>query len=263
MFKGNILEKIAEKFNLVFNFFVKKNSPTTKNNSEVNNSSVGNIQQAQHISNDMRSFTGSESYISDIELRILKELYLSFRETKKYPHLPLGEVHEKLNISDGDYIGTVNNSEFIKIDGNDYVIKESGIRFMDSFVRNNKPEIDIISLSHSGGHRGQELTGLRLINNGSGVAVGIDCYLCADGLNSIKFARIERLASNEELRSSLGFLYSDTPFFGKPLENLRIILKYKNNNGFKFTSGRYLSQTKMATGDYKINNALSGDYFES
>jgi len=262
MFKFNFLEKIVEKLSFGFNFSGRKNSPTTKNRAEVKHSSVGSIQQAHSINNDMRSFAGSDDHISDLEIRILKELYLAFKETKKYPRLPLRGVHEKLGISDGDYIGTVNDSKFLRIDSNDYVIKEAGIRFMDSFVRNNKPEIDIVSLAHSGGPRGQELTGLRLVNNGSGSAIEIKCYLCADGLKSINFANVERLNPNEESRNSPGFLYSGTPFFSGPLENLRVIFEYKNKDGFKFTSGRYLNQTKRDDGNYNINNSPLGNYFE-
>ena len=262
MFKINILEKIAEKLSVAFNFSGKKNSPTTKNRAEVVHSTAGNIQQAHSINNDMRSFAGSDDHVSELELKILKELYLAFKETKKYPRLPLKDVHKKLGISDGDYIGPVNDSKFLKIDGDDYVTKEIGIRFMDSFVRNNKPEVDITSLAHSGGHNGQELTGLRLVNNGSGSAIDIKCFLCADGLERVNFANIERLNPNEESRNSLGYRYSDTPFFTQPLNNLRVVFEYKNKDGFKFTSGRYLGQTKRADENYNINSSPLGDYFE-
>lgn len=262
MFKFNFLEKIAEKFHLGINFSGKKNSPTTKNRAEVKSSTVGSIQQAHNINNDMRSFAGSEDHVSDLEIKILKELYLAYRESKKYPRLSLIEVHEKIGISEGDYIGTVNDSKLLKIDGNDYVITEAGIRFMDSYVRNNKPEIDITSLAHSGGPNGQELTGLRLVNNGSGSAIGIKCFLCADGLQCVNFANIERLNPNDESRNSLGYRYSDTQFFTQPLSNLRVTFEYKNKDGFKFVSGRYLSQTKRADGNYNINNSPLGNYFE-
>lgn len=262
MFKVNILEKIAEKLSVTFSFSGKKNSPTTKYRAEVTNSTVGNIQQAQSINNDMRSFAGSEEHVSDLELKILKELYLAFKETKKYPRLSLKDVHEKLGVSEGDYIGPVNDSKFLKIDGNNYVITEAGIRFMDSFVRNNKPEIDITSLAHSGGPDGQELTGLRLVNNGSGSAIGIKCFLCSDGIERVNFANIERLNPNEESRSSLGYRYSDTPFFTQALDNLRVVFEYKNKDGFNFASGRYLGQSKRADGNYNINSSPLGDYFE-
>ncbi len=262
MFKFNLLEKLVEKVSATFNFFGKKNSSVTKNRAEVSNSTVGSIQQAHSINNDMRSFAGSDDHVSELELKILKELYLAFKETRKYPRLPLKDVHEKLGISDGDYIGPVNDSKFLKIDGNDYVIKEVGIRFMDSFVRNNKPEVDITSLVHSGGPNGQELTGLRLVNNGSGSAIDIRCFLCADGLERVNFANIERLNPNEESRNSLGYRYSDTSFFTQPLKNLRVVFEYKNKDGFKFASGRYLDQKKRADGNYNINNYPLGDHFE-
>ncbi len=257
------VQKIIENLSLKFGFrFERINSSNTKNVNKIKESTIGSIQQANNINNDMRSFAGSEDYVSDIELNILKELYLMFRESKKYVRIPVIEMHNKLGISEGDYVGTVNNSNFINIDNNDYVIKEAGIRFMDNYARNNKPEIDITSLAHSGSYRGQELTGLRLINNGSGVAIGIDCYLCADDLESIKFARVERLSPGEESRNSLGFRYSDTSFSTQSLENLRIVFEYKNRDGFKFTSGRYLSQTKRADGNYNINNSPLGVYFK-
>lgn len=262
MIKLNFLEKIAEKLGITLNFSGRKNSPVTKNKASIHHSTVGSIQQANNISNEIRNFVGSEDYISDLEIKILRELYLALKETGRYPRLDLRSMHTKLGVKDGDYIGTVNDSKFLKIDGNDYVITEAGIRFMDSFVRNNKPEVDVVSMAHSGGPRGQELTGLRLVNNGSGAASGIKCYLHADGLESINFANIDRLNPNEESRNSLGFLYSGTPFFNGPLNNLRIIFEYKNKDGFKFVSGRYLGQTKRADGNYNINNSPLGDYFE-
>lgn len=262
MFKFNLLEKFAEKVSATFDFFGKKDSPVTKNRTKVSNSTFGSIQQAQSIHNDMRSFAGSDDDISELELKILKELYLVFKETKKYPYLSLKDVHTKLGISEGDYIGPVNDSKFLKIDGNDYVMKEAGIRFMDSFMRNNKPEVDISSLAHSGGPDGQELTGLHLVNNGSSAAIGIKCILCADGLERVNFANINRLNPNEESRASLSYRYSDTPFFTQPLKNLRVIFEYKNKYGFKFASGRYLDQTRGADGNYYIKNAPLGDYFE-
>lgn len=262
MFKFNLLEKIAEKISVALNFSGKTNSPSTKNRAEVSNSTVRSIQQAQSINNDMRSFAGSDDHVSELELRILKELHLVFRETKKYPRLSLREVHEKLGISEGDYVGTVNDSSLLKIDWDDYDIKEAGIRFMDSFVRKNKPEIDVTGLAHSGGSDGQELTGLRLVNNGSGSAIGIKCFLCADGLERVNFANIGRLNPNEESRNSLGYRYSDTPFFTRPLKNLRVVFEYKNKDGFRFASGRYLGQTKRADGNYDINSSPLGNYFE-
>ena len=261
MFKLNILEKIAEKLSIAFNFSGKTNSPSTKNKSKVKNSTVGSIQQAHNINNEVKNFVGSEDYISDLEIKILRELYSVLKETGKRPRLDLRVLHGKLDIVDGDYLGTVTDSKFLNIEGNNYVITQEGVRFMDSFVRNNKPEVDIISLAHSGGPDGQELTGLRLINNGSASAIGIKCFLCADGLERINFANIDRLNPNEESHASLGFKYSDTLFFAGPLSNLRIVLEYKNRDSFKFSSGRYLEQKKRADGNYNIH-VPPGAYFE-
>lgn len=254
----SIIDKIIEKFNLNFRFLNRKNSPSNK--ASFKNSNRNTVQQA---SRDINIGVERNEDVSESELKILRKLYSHYRETGMRSRLDINKLNKELGISDGHYVGTINTSKFIEIDGNDYTIKDTGIRSMDSWLRNNKPEIDIISLAHSGGPRGEELTGLRLINNGSGTAIGIECYLCADDVEDINFARIERLTQNEESRSSLGFLYSHTPFSSGPLKNLRIVFKYNNKDGFKFSSGRFLNQKKRHDSNYNIVNHPLGDYFEN
>ena len=261
MFKFNFLERIAEKLNLKVVFSSKKNSPIIKNRNELTNSMVGSIQQANNINNEIRNFSGSEDHISDLEIKILRKLYSKFKETGRYPILNLRILHKEIGVSEGHYIGLVNNSKFLKIEGNDYVIKDIGIRFMDSFVRNKKPEIDIISLAISGSSSGQQITGIRLVNNGVASAIDVKCFICADDIQKINIGNIERINPNEESRNSSGFLYSDTPLSQELLKNLRIICEYKNKDGFNFTSGRTLAQEKRADGNYNISGQR-GDYFE-
>lgn len=50
MFKFNFLEKIADKFNLKFDFSGERRR--TKNKNRLVNSAVGTIQQADRINND-------------------------------------------------------------------------------------------------------------------------------------------------------------------------------------------------------------------
>ncbi|OGY88873.1 MAG: hypothetical protein A2677_02175 [Candidatus Komeilibacteria bacterium RIFCSPHIGHO2_01_FULL_52_14] len=260
MFKFNFLEKIVEKFGVGFHFSGKKNSPTIKNRSEIRNSTVGSVQQANNISNEIKNFSGSEEHISDLEIKILRKLYAKYKKGQ-YPRLDLRTLHGELGIPDGSYVGPLNDSRFLKIEGSDYVIKDAGIRFMDSFLRKNKPEIDVSSLAISGGPRGQEITGLRLVNNGAASAIGIRCFICADGLQKINIGNIERINPNEESRNSLGFNYSNTPLSQELLKHLKIICEYKNKDGFNFASGRTLSQEKRADGNYNISGHR-GDYFE-
>lgn len=259
MFKFNFLEKIVDKLNLKFDFSGERRR--VKNKNKLVNSAVGTIQQADRINNNIRNFVGSEDYISDLEINILRKLYAKYKEKGQYPRLNLRTLHGEIGISEGDYVGPVNDSRFLKIEGNDYVIKDAGIRFMDSFIRNNKPEIDIISLATSSGPRGQEITGLRLVNNGVASAIGIKCFICADDMQKINIGNIERINSNEESRNSLGFNYSNTLLSQELLKNLRIICEYKNKDGFNFASGRTLSQEKRADGNYNISTQR-GDYFE-
>ena len=258
MFKFNLLEKIAEKFNLKFDFSGERRR--VKNQNKLKNSTVGTIQQADRINNEIRNFAGSEDNISDLEIKTLRKLYTKYKNGE-YPRLDLRKLNEELGISDGQYVGPLNNSKFLKIEGNDYLIEDAGIRFMDSFVRNNKPEIDVLSMAISGGPRGQEITGLRLINNGNASAITVKCFLCADGIAKVSIGNIERINPNEESRNSLGFHYSDTPFSKESLINLRVLCEYKNKDDFSFASGRSLKQTKRADGNYNIS-AERGDYFE-
>lgn len=257
MFKFNLLEKIAEKFNLKFDFSGERRR--TKNKAELVNSAVGTFQQADQI-NNIRNFAGSVEHISDLEIKIIRRLYAKYKEGQ-YPRLDLRALHGELGIADGSYVGPLNESRFLKIEGNDYVIKDDGIRFMDSFVRSNKPEIDVISLAVSGGPRGQEITGLRLINNGNASAIDIKCFLCADGIQRVNIGNIERINPNDESRNSLGFNYTNTPFSQRSLENLKIVCEYRNKDDFNFTSGRKLGQTKRADGNFNIS-AERGSYFE-
>ncbi len=258
MFKFDLLEKIAEKFNLKFDFSGERRR--VKNQNKLRNSTVGTIQQADRINNEVKNFAGLEDNISDLEIKILRKLYAKYKKGE-YPSLDLRKMNEELGISDGQYVGPLNNSKFLKIEGNNYIIEDAGIRFMDSFVRNNKPEIDVLSLAISGGPRGQEITGLRLVNNGNASALNIRCFLCANGVEKVHIGNIERINSNEESRNSLGFRYSDTPFSKEPLKNLRVLCEYKNKDDFSFTSGRSLNQTKRADGNYNISGER-GDYFE-
>lgn len=252
----NIFEKLFGELKIKFSFLNRRNSPSSK--ASLKKSSAGNV-----AGRDINIGNESNEDISEPERKILHKLYLKYKETGQRPRLDLQTLHNEIGISEGDYIGPVNNSKFLKIDGSDYVIKDAGIRFMDSYVRKNKPEVDINSMAHSGSYRGQEITGLKLVNNGPVAAIGIECFLCADGLERIKFADVGRINPNEESRSSLGFLYSNTPFFNGPLENLRVVFEYKNKDGFKFISGRYLSQRKRDDGNYNIINSPLGDYFEN
>lgn len=257
MLKLNLLEKIVDKLNLKFVF--SGTWRRMKNENKLMNSVVGAIQQADQINNNIRNFVSSDEYISDLEIKILHKLYTRYKEGQ-YPRINLRTLHSELDITDGSYVGPLNKSKFFKINGNDYVIEDAGIRFMDSFIRNNKPEIDITSLVVSGGPMGQEITGLRLVNNGVVSAIDIKCFLCANEVGKFSIGNVERINPNEESRNSLGFHYSNTPFSQRLLKNLRVICEYKNKDGFNFVSGRELSQEKRADGNYNIS-AQRGDYF--
>lgn len=253
------IQKIIENLSLKLGLrFERINSPNIKNINKIKESDVRSIQQAQIINNN----SSNNDNVSDREMFVMIYLYKIYKTTSTNNPVPAQIVHREVGFTEDTDLSVLHDSLYVEIISEEYKLKPQGIRFMDSFIRLNKPEIDITSLAHSGGPDGQELTGLRLVNNGSGSAIDIKCFLCADGLECVNFANIERLNPNEESRNSLGYRYSDISFFTQPLNNLRVVFEYKNRNGFKFTSGRYLTQTQRADGNYNINSSPLGDYFE-
>lgn len=246
MFNCNLLEKIANIINM--NFLNKKNSPSVKNRAEFKDSVVGSVQQANNINN----IESSQNDISDLERKILYKLYKKYKEKGQYPKLDIKILHSEINISDGDYVGTANDSKFFEVTGNDYIMKEVGIRFMDNFVRNNKPDVNISHLSVSGSRRGQSVD-FRLINNGVVSAIDIKCFILADGVRKVNIGNVKRINPNEELKKSINYKYSDTVFSRRLLENLKIVFEYKNKDDFDFYSEQSLSQTKRDDLNYNIS----------
>ena len=47
-------------------------------------------------------------------------------------HLKLEKVHKELEIKAGQYVGTLNSSKYVKLDGDEYYIKDDGIRYIEN-----------------------------------------------------------------------------------------------------------------------------------
>jgi hypothetical protein len=76
-------------------------------------------------------FNGQEN-ISDLEKRILKKLYEEYKKIGKLFKWKISDACAELNISNGDYVGVLNNSKYIKLEGDDLLITDEGIRHMDT-----------------------------------------------------------------------------------------------------------------------------------
>jgi len=70
--------------------------------------------------------------ISDFEKKILKKLYEKYRKSDKLFKLKTADAYSEFNISDGRYVGILNDSKYIKLEGDDLLLTDEGIRYMDT-----------------------------------------------------------------------------------------------------------------------------------
>ena len=77
---------------------------------------------------------------SNNEKRILKLLYILHSENK-YPRINIPEAFNKLNIKEGTFVGDLNDSKVVKIEGSDFIITAEGIRYIESLDKNELQKI--------------------------------------------------------------------------------------------------------------------------
>lgn len=74
--------------------------------------------------------------ISNLETRILDKLYNEYRSTGRTFRWNVADAYQELGIEDGMYVGLIQDSEYISLDGETLLITNAGIRYMDT--RNRK-----------------------------------------------------------------------------------------------------------------------------
>lgn len=121
------LDKIIETLKVKFDFkFLNREASPSKeakvSKSEVHGSVVGG---------DVNFTSTENSILSRQEKMVLKILDRQYKVTN-YPRYPISETHFELGIANGQYVGTLNDSEFLRIDGENYVMTNKGIRYMDN-----------------------------------------------------------------------------------------------------------------------------------
>lgn len=82
--------------------------------------------------------------ISDLEIKIIERLYDKYKVSKKLYCWKILDAYKELGVSEGDYVGMLNDSKYIEIDIDCLKITNMGIRFMDSQEErkhNNREEI--------------------------------------------------------------------------------------------------------------------------
>ncbi|PIT88273.1 MAG: hypothetical protein COU29_03330 [Candidatus Magasanikbacteria bacterium CG10_big_fil_rev_8_21_14_0_10_36_32] len=74
----------------------------------------------------------SLTLLSDLEKRIMIHLYEIYTKTKMNSKWKISEAKQTLDIKEGEYMGTLNSSRYIRIIDDEFRLTNDGIRFMDS-----------------------------------------------------------------------------------------------------------------------------------
>lgn len=70
--------------------------------------------------------------LSDLEKHILVYLYEHYKVSKKNLPQNILEVHKNLSIGEGEYMGIINDSKYVKTTVSEYTLTDDGIRLLDA-----------------------------------------------------------------------------------------------------------------------------------
>lgn len=86
------------------------------------------------FANEISQINDKESsiLISDLEKKIMLHLYEVYDRTKSNPRWKILDAYRDLGIKEGNYVGILNNSKYIKTDGEYFQLTDEGIRLMDT-----------------------------------------------------------------------------------------------------------------------------------
>ncbi len=249
----NIFEKLVGEVKLISRFLNRSNSPSNKASLK---SSTGNI--VQQAGRDLNIGVGNNEFISNLEKRVMYRLYKKYLEENKLFQWKFTDACGTLGIADGSYVGTLNDSKYVKLDGEYLVLTSDGIRYMDSRFNQNRPRIDLDgSLAVIGSGDGNFIQ-FRVKNAGPVIAAHITFQLKSDETETPLVLISEKLLV-EKSSNYIQYRYTDTDFFRKELGKPRIVFNYRDQDGNDFVSGWYIPQRKRADGNFNIDHL--GDYF--
>ncbi len=172
------------------------------------------------------------------------------------------KAFRQLGVLDGSYVGVLNDSRYIKLEGDAIFLTNNGIRYMDTRFSQNRPRVDLVqNFSVSGSSRGNEIV-FKVKNDGINPAIDIEFKLSSDESETSVMNIIHSISPGQEIPHEIRYRYTDTDFFRKELKNPCIVFCYKDPDGNEFISGRFISQTPRADGNFNIHSRL-GHYFSS
>ena len=86
--------------------------------------------------------------ISELEQHVLEKLCKEYKNSGKLFGWKILEAYKELGITDGMYVGMLNDSKYVEIDGDCLKLTTVGIRYMDSqFRKIDKGKEEIVKLS--------------------------------------------------------------------------------------------------------------------
>lgn len=252
---------MAWSLSISFNFLNRKNSPSNQNKVKVGRGAQAHVNQAAR---DINYGAQQAEDISDIERRVLTGLYKQYRQGGGRPvRWNARDAHQELNITDGTYVGMLQNSRYITLDGEHYMITDDGIRYMDARVSQSRPKVDLSDgISVSGGAMSNHIR-FAITNRGTNMATNIRWHLTSDETETEYFNLDYELGSGAVSRQ-IEFEYSATPFYQQKLSNIRIEFCYEDENGFAFSSGRALGvqESKKDGSGFRFPAGKGGEYLE-
>ena len=129
----NLFEKILGELKLSLNFLNRNNS--LNNKPKILNSTTGHI-----AGRDINIIPTTTDELSDLEKKVLKILNREYK-SRGYPRCEIISVHTELEIPNGYYIGMLNDSPYLRIEGEFYVMENKGIRYMNNLTESAIDEI--------------------------------------------------------------------------------------------------------------------------
>jgi hypothetical protein len=117
-------------------WFKKENSPNHKAN--IKSASIGN----DVVVGDQYNFLAKEYPVSDLEKKILKVLY-NFHKNNSgaSAKIKIVDVYKQLEIENGQWVGVLNDSHYLSVDGEYFSLTTDGLRYMDSMSDVERNEI--------------------------------------------------------------------------------------------------------------------------
>lgn len=127
----SFFDKLFGEIKTRFNFLNRNNSNSNKLLLDGSDENIVN-QAGRDINIGVEN---NNENISNLETRILNKLYNEYRSTGRTFRWNVVDAYRELEIEDGTYVGLIQDSEYITLDGEHLLITNAGIRYMDTINR--------------------------------------------------------------------------------------------------------------------------------